>query len=413
MMSEGGNRSGTNDWNLDGLELKKEFKTSGQLQLKRAGSIISSSWQVGFLHDHILRTTLIVLLRPGDGQLQCVDSTDQKFDVPEWPVEQSPAMFIEHRYLEEGFGLGEVDSRNYMNSFLYLLSRDEGEVSRYSLSLNGLSGDEIWPLGEYRLTSKTQIAVASPHDETDSTAYIGPCEGGAFIRLDLAGESIEEFPIRLPGAEDKLGDEVYLCPDDANRSLLISDTENHRIIEVDCQTSQAEIICGTGERGAAPEGEPAASARIDSPRGIAVYRPFDLIDEGFLTEKSKELVQSDVQKIRPRTVIFADSGNFKVRKIVDPGKDLADSLSVSERPSLYTLLGTGYATDALTVLANDYWEDLRTYPITKPFALAVSNIGELLVACASTPYLILLRPATTIISERGYFAGFNERLQHS
>jgi hypothetical protein len=413
-MQTGGKVYDSDGWNLDALELNPAFRRdgSGKMLLKKVVESPTTSWRVGLMFNSVLRRTLILVLRPPARVLQSIDSTDPtetSEDILRWQHNRSIDMCVEHRYLEVKTDKGLLTHRSYEASALYLLNRFEGEITRHSWSFNGLTLQDIWSVRPYNLTSTTRIAVVSRSGRRGSVAYVGPCKGGKFIKVDLSGDGrIEEFKMRMVGTRDRLslGSEVYLCGDNANDSLLISDTKHHLIYEVQCESGEAAIICGTGQRGDSPEGEPAKTAQISAPRALVLYRPGELIDRSHLSVDSLNLLEQDSNKARPRTIIFADSDNLKVKKIVDAS-------AASEEKRTYTLLGSGVSKGAAPEPPDARWEDFKTYPINRPFDLAVSNLGELLIACESTQFLILLRPASTIIRETGHFAGSGYRLHDS
>lgn len=393
-------------WNLDGLELNPKFREPGigKVLLKRVDAPASPSWRVG-LFPNLLRRSLILILRPEDGVLQRIEAGDvTATELLTWQHRDPLDMFVEHHYTEQTFDGGDVKSRSYSASFIYLLRRPTGELTRYKLFADELVDDGAWRVSPYSLTPGARVAVAPGPRGRDGVAYVGPCNGGTLIRLSLDDGRVEEFDAKLPGGGWlRLGDEVHLCVDGAKGSLLVADTASHLIYEVDYQTAEARVVCGAGEPGESPEGTPAVEARIDSPRALAIYRPFELIDEAHLHGDSAELLKEDYLKIRPRTIIFADSGNRKVKKIVDAGARPDEQLT-------YTLLGSGGGGAAPPDAPGGRAADLRAWPINVPFDLAVSNLGELLVACASAEFLILLRPATTVLRESAYLAGLGDTL---
>lgn len=52
--------------------------------------------------------------------------------------------------------------------------------------------------------------------------------------------------------------------------LIIADPGGHRIFELDLVTNARRVIAGTGSLGITPDGEPAATAAVASPTGVAV-----------------------------------------------------------------------------------------------------------------------------------------------
>jgi len=52
--------------------------------------------------------------------------------------------------------------------------------------------------------------------------------------------------------------------------LIVADERGHRVWRYDAATGARTLLAGTGEAGTVPDGEPAASSPIRSPRGVAV-----------------------------------------------------------------------------------------------------------------------------------------------
>lgn len=89
---------------------------------------------------------------------------------------------------------------------------------------------------------------------------------------------------------------------DGRGGLIVADERGHRVWRYDSGSGARSLLAGTGEAGTAPDGDPAASSPINSPRGVAVD------GDG--------------------TVYFAEARSHRVRTIQPDGK-------------LMTLAGTG------------------------------------------------------------------------
>ena len=57
---------------------------------------------------------------------------------------------------------------------------------------------------------------------------------------------------------------------DGSGGLIVADERGHSIWHFDIATGARTLLAGTGESGTTPDGEPAASSAINSPRGVAV-----------------------------------------------------------------------------------------------------------------------------------------------
>ncbi len=57
---------------------------------------------------------------------------------------------------------------------------------------------------------------------------------------------------------------------DGSGGLIVADERGHSVWHFDIATGARTLLAGTGESGTTPDGEPAASSAINSPRGVAV-----------------------------------------------------------------------------------------------------------------------------------------------
>ncbi len=296
-------------------------------------------------------------------------------------------------------------------SFVYFLNRANGSIERFTHLVGDLEIQDTWMIDPHKLTPLSRIAIASNPNEGTSVAYIAPCKNQAVmsIALDEQGAS-QELILNFTDPKLPLGEEVYLCIDNQKGTLLLSDTQNHRVIEVDRQSGNAEVICGSGVPGNADEGEPARLAKLASPRAIAIYRPSEMIDEAQITTQSQEVIKPKYGKATPRSIILADSGNRSIKRIVDASLLTTRSAFTPAESLIFTLLGSGEPTKDLGEPSGDSLYDLSSHPIPEPYELAVSLLGDLLIGCRSTPSLMLLRPATSIARQKEHYKGLDGQL---
>jgi sugar lactone lactonase YvrE len=71
------------------------------------------------------------------------------------------------------------------------------------------------------------------------------------------------------GPDTKLAFPERIAVDAAGERLLIADTGNHRVLAMDLESLQVEIVAGTGEPGYDGDGGPGIEARLSGPVGVA------------------------------------------------------------------------------------------------------------------------------------------------
>ncbi len=164
--------------------------------------------------------------------------------------------------------------------------------------------------------SNHRVRAVSPDGVIDTV--IGTGERG----FDLEGEGISvrlSYPMQLEVVGER---------------LLVADSGNHRVGELDLATGMFRTLVGTGEEGFAGDGGPATSARLSEPTGLAAM-------DG--------------------RIWVGDLGNGVVREIAPDGM-------------IETVVG-GSADDA----EGDVF-DAMSAPLRRPAGLATTAAGELLIA---------------------------------
>lgn len=131
--------------------------------------------------------------------------------------------------------------------------------------------------------------------------------------------------------------------------LLVADSGNHRVGELDLDSGRFRTVAGTGEAGRDGDGGPAADARLDEPTGLAA--------------------DGDGR------VWIADLGNGAVRELSPDG-------------TLHTVLEAG--SDGAG--EGEVFEPHEA-PLRRPAGLALTASGELLIADRGTHRVLLWRRA--------------------
>jgi hypothetical protein len=210
-----------------------------------------------------------------------------------------------------------------------------------------------------------------------------------------------------------LGKEIYFCIDNRNKSFLISDTDNHRVIEINIDTKKIINTFGKGKPGRSLEGANATEALLNKPRGIDLYRHNDIINANYISEPSLEFLRSSPNGIRPRTIVIADSGNNSVKRIIDFHIDHKKP-QFSNRFEIFTLLGSGESPPTQTVTQKDRQNEiLNKIRIHKPIDISISSLGELVLFTENYRYIIALRPASALADHMKFKIGKNLEYESS
>lgn len=101
--------------------------------------------------------------------------------------------------------------------------------------------------------SFSRVRRVSPDGQIDTVLGVGS-----------AGLGAEGY-----GPEVAIANPERLVVDDRRGRLLVADTLNHRVLSVDLETLQVQVLAGTGARGGAADGL-ALSAPLDTPVGVQV-----------------------------------------------------------------------------------------------------------------------------------------------
>lgn len=375
-------------WNLDGLKPSKP-KAEGKK------SIIDLGDKLGPLRKAAAVTLLggeekILLLR-GKKKI-IIQSLD-----PGSPKTREPL---------KSWGNKEIVDMVVVGRVLYVLDKTNNRIESFPLDPRDEAEPQFWNVGSIGITTHSRLAlVQNETDELPHTAYIGGGREGRLFAVSLDdSQQVSDIDVSIPTEPKTLGKELYFCPDPQNRTLLVSDTAHHRILELKINRAApatAEVLCGTGLPGTPEEGELAAHASLSSPRALALYRHQEVISDELIHEDLRVVFSYDPDRVRPRTILFVDSGSSSVKKLVDFPPQVEDLHETPANMAVYTLLGSPQK-PLLGFLPSSKKDDLRNVAVTKPVDLVVTAGGELVVASETPPTLLLLRPATSLDEQTVY-----------
>jgi hypothetical protein len=382
-------------WNLDGLPPAPNLKGEGRVVTVP----LSGRKRIGVL-DMESGESRIVALLPRESTLLSID--------PERP--NQPTRLLEWDKKDDYVDMA---ARGRYLCLLGLKPRRIDWFRLYLEELRLLLSFEITPaaLGEIEpavFSQHSRIALALKADAKEprpAALYVVSGAKSKLVTVLFAKDApLAARAVEVASVPAQLGREVHVAHDPVSRSLIISDTEHHRIVEVDVETGAAEVIAGTGQPGDSRDGDSADAAPLNAPAGLALYRHAEVIDRGMLDPKAATILDIyDQTGRRPRAVLFVERGTSRVVKLLDLPTQVR-SHGLPYYPTLYTLLGRpARGADSRRPDA----ADLRSMRLADPSAVAVSLRGDLLVGCADR--LHFLRPLTSVgelrVQERGGAAG--------
>lgn len=371
-------------WNLDGLTLREQFEGKGEMKILPVEGGLEAVKRVRVLYDSKSNKQSILILRSEWGVVQELNPDSKSV---------RPVLIFKDKDFSEAANLDVVDMATFGGG-VYLLNKRHNRIHHLNMVKGKLQPAGSWQIDSDYILEISQIEVASHNGQL--MAYVGPCRNGVFLVIKLSTPiQMNVLEIKLPEKMGSLGRELSFCVDELNYSLVVADIMHHRIVEVDCDSGIAKIICGTGEKGNSQKEEIGKLARLDLPRSVAIYRPGKYVTTGKLSEQSRTFLDLSANGRKPRIIFIADSGNYSIKKLVELSFPVADLLSLPAEPILYNFIGSGKKQKGdLRPLEHKSRNDLRNYSILKPFDLFVSELGELFIICPSSMFLILLRPAT-------------------
>lgn len=369
-------------WNLDGLKPSKP-KAEGRKSTIDLGDKLGPLRRAAAVN--LLGSEEKILLLRGKKQIII-----QGLDLG------SPKM----RITMKSWGNKEIVDMAVGGRVLYALDKTNNRIESFPLDPRDEVQPQFWNVGPIGITTHSKLAlVQNDTDELPHTAYIGGGREGRLFAVFLNdNQHVGEVDVSIPTEPKTLGKELYLCPDPQNRTLLVSDTAHHRILELKINRAApatAEVLCGTGQPGTPEEGDIAAQAPLSSPKALVLYRHQEVISDELIHEDLRAVFSYDPDRVRPRTILFVDSGSSSVKKLIDFPPQVEDLHETPSNMAVYTLLGSPQK-PLLGLLPSSRKDDLRNVAVTKPIDLAVTASGELVIASETPPTLLLLRPATSL-----------------
>ena len=165
--------------------------------------------------------------------------------------------------------------------------------------------------------------------------------------------------------------------------LIIADPGSNRIFELDLATNARRIIAGTGSFGTAPDGEPAATAALANPTGVAVGAGGRI----FFSERGAQRIRS----IEPDGTLATIAGSGILGNIGDDGPATSARLA--------SPAGIALAGDVLYI-ADSGNNRIRAVSLVPGIIRAVAGLGTAAFAGDGGPALVaaLSQPTDVAVS---------------
>ena len=400
-------RSDFSFWNLDWLNPRKNIQMMGMGQVVSIPNISKC-----FIKQvSILNRGELLLLIPDKRIIQMIEpGTKNIYTVYEWSENEN---LIDMAVIKDRIYVLDLAGKR-----IALIKKEVQNTNKFKIST-------FWSIQEHKLLKNSRVAVYCDEKNNANKVYITPVNDNEILLLDIDDDSSKysistqslkfEIDKKQTNSKQKIGSEIHLCLDDVKESLIITDTQNNRILEADCKTGMAEVICGTehldkSKNVISKDGLAPFRVGLNSPKSTVIYRPSKLISLGYLCSTSKKIIESDKTGVKPRTLIIADSGNNRILKLIELPRTHYLAASSNQR-KVFTLLGGGkYPIERFSSSIDD---NFKGYKIDEPIGLAVSAIGELLVWKKNISILTLLRPATAFTDLKIYKGSLKNNLQDS
>jgi len=379
-------------WNLDRIQLKKSVTGKGKVERwtldENSGPIATLAF------DDKERLWVI---RPNIRAIQVVEMEDsQPRTVVTWSTEENIVDIV----------------YSMIDGIIYILDACQNrilELGAESFAANPIECSELkqWALSPYSLDSQSRLAMRTETLDGTPIAYVTLPEKAGIIQFPLITNGTPS-PLKfdwhsdIPGSR-KLGAPAGVCVDELADALLVADTQEHRVIELDLGDAIGEsrvgtkLLCGTAKAGYGTrksgiddfaDGGPPNREPVNTPWDVQIYRYADYIDQKLLTRRGIEQIRSDDTGLRPRCILVADMDNHRIRKIVQSKRN----------ETLLTLIGNGSESDLPhnSVVAVPT-SNLLTVSVRTPCRMTISPLGKLAFGSRQSHIITILHPATANI----------------
>jgi len=382
-------RSDLSYWNLDALELWARHKVDGILEKKNVSARIND----------VSRMAVIKLDAEGDNHILWLKPsarTIERLSLKSMEITRHHAWAAQELFID--LTMDQSVDAVVKENWLYALVRSNQKyyIRRYRVIANALLPYPEILIDSQDLLPGSRLKVGTSRRGT-TRAYLSIPGKNQFASIDLASKKTESLTVQMPENYGALSSEIDFCIDTWKDTLVVADSVHHCVVEIDCKSGKAQVICGTGSPGNAPEQTVAEKAQLNSPSSVAIYRPNEVVPDKHLTDPSRVFLTMDPDRIRPRTILVADSGNLRIKKIVELPFDVSYLLGVQDESFIYTLIGSGSESGAkFPRVTPQHKADLRSYPIPKPSKLLTTRSGELIVYFRAEQTFLVLKPASAL-----------------
>jgi hypothetical protein len=324
---------GRDDWNLDFLQLRGKLFNPGSINKVRIPVDGHAIGAMQFTPDGKL-----LLLERASGRLHQIDFDTEQGKANAWEVPWNRPPEV-------------VCDLSTSRRALYFLVPKRREVwvchwSDAALTRTGnqIRFEKLMEMPDDTVTEETRITILS--DLLEDTVCLAPTASGKALVFKSKAPRIQDMHLLdISKREDRKKVHVSaMCSDWRANSIVIADSNNHKLLELKLGSGRLDVLCGTSKPGYDSEPVPAAHAAIRAPSAVAVARPYDMIPEDLLSRPSNIILSEDHSRILPRTILFSQPQDKAVRRLVQL-PDTVRLQSFKGKSTIYPLLGDHLLSD--------------------------------------------------------------------
>lgn len=224
----------------------------------------------------------------------------------------------------------------------------------------------------------------------DSEFLIVGTTAGGLLRINLLTGDCDQLNIqnsKEEGSSISLGKTFCLSVDAQAGTIIVGDSLNSRILEVNPATGGTTLLVGGTEPGRSYEQDLAETAKIGVPTAVGIVSPRHHVSRSLLSRKSQDLCDRNKGQNRPRAIVFFDTAQEALRRVVELPDD-NELLHYRGHRGVYTLAGIPYIRSFTPTREPALFiRDLRISDFT------IARTGDLIAAIFPST-LLVIQPAS-------------------